>query len=274
MSMPKLILQIILVLIGIYVLICILLYFNQEKFIFHPTKVPKNFKYDFPHQFREIYFTAADSTQIHSLYFEVENPKGVVYYLHGNSGDLSGWGDVAGAHLDLGYNILMIDYRGFGKSGGKIHSEEHFYADAQLGYDFLKENFNEDQIVIIGYSIGTGTASYLASTNNPKFLILQSPYYNLVEMVKIKVPFVPTFILKYKFPNNEHILKTKCPVYIYHGDNDLVISYHNSIKLKEHLKQKDRYTTLENYGHNAVNENPEFLRQLKLILSSTEISNK
>ncbi|SMC60091.1 alpha/beta hydrolase [Moheibacter sediminis] len=264
--MPKLILQIILVLIGIYLLICILLYFNQEKFIFHPTKVPKDFKYDFPHPFKEIYFTASDSTKIHSLYFEVENPKGVVYYLHGNSGDLSGWGDVAGAYLDLGYNILMIDYRGFGKSEGQIHNEKHFYEDAQLGYDFLKASFDENQIIMVGYSVGTGTASHLASTNNPKLLILQSPYYNLTEIMKMRVPFTPTSLLKYKFENAQNISKTKCPVYIFHGDSDLVISYHNSIKLKEHLKEKDEYTTLENFGHNAVNEHPLFLSKLKLIL--------
>lgn len=264
--MPKLILQIILVLIGIYVLICILLYFNQEKFIFDPSKTSKNFKYNFDGNFTEIYFNAHDNTKIHSLYFEIENPKGVVYYLHGNSGDLSGWGDVASAYLDLDYNVLMIDYRGFGKSEGKIKNEKLFYEDAQLGYDFLKEKFSEDQIVIVGYSVGTGTASYLASTNHPKLLILQSPYYNLDYVTKTRFPFIPTFLLKYKFDNAQNISKTDCPVYIFHGDKDIVIFYENAVKLNEILKPKDHFIPLLDQGHNAMNEHPMYLEKLKELL--------
>lgn len=266
--MPKLIFQIILGCIAIYVLICILMYFNQEKFIFDPSKTHKDFKYDFAGNPTEIYFTAPDSTQIHSLYFEVENPKGVVYYLHGNSGDLSGWGDVAGAYLDLGYNVLMIDYRGFGKSEGKIHNEKHFYEDAQLGYDFLKEKFSEDKIVILGYSVGTGTASYLASTNNPKLLLLQSPYYNLEYVTRTRFPFLPKFLLKYKFDNARYIPQTKCPVYIFHGDQDIVIFYENAVKLNGILKPKDHFVTLPDQGHTAINENPMYLEKLKELLST------
>lgn len=265
--MPKLILQIILVFLGIYVLICLLMYFNQEKFIFHPSKVPKDYKYNFRTPFKEIYFTASDSTRIHSLYFETENPKGSVYYLHGNSGDLTGWGDVAGSYLDLGYNVLMIDYRGFGKSDGKIHNEKHFYEDAQLGYDFLKEKFDENQIVIVGYSIGTGAASYLASINHPKLLILQSPYYNLEYVTKSRFPFIPTFLLKYKFDNAQNIPKTSCPVYMFHGDRDIVIFYDNAVNLSKTLKPNDHFISLSDQGHNAMDENPEFLRRLKEILN-------
>lgn len=264
--MPKLILQIICVLIIIYVLICVLMYFNQEKFIFDPSKTPKDFKYDFAGNPTEIYFTAADSTQIHSLYFEVENPKGVVYYLHGNSGDLSGWGDVAAAYLDLDYNVLMIDYRGFGKSGGKIKNEKQFYQDAQLGYDFLKEKFTENKIVIVGYSVGTGTASYLASTNDPKLLILQSPYYNLEYVTQTRFPFLPKFLLKYKFDNAQNISNTKCPVYIFHGDKDVVIFYENALKLNKILKPKDHFIPLLEQGHNAMGEHPLYLEKLKELL--------
>lgn len=264
--MPKLILQIILALIGIYVLICVLLYLNQEKFIFDPSKIAKDYQFNYERPFKELYFTTSDSLKIHALYFETENPKGVVYYLHGNSGNLSGWGDIADVYLDLGYNILLIDYRGFGKSEGKIENQKHFYEDAQLGYNFLKENFNENQIIMIGYSVGTGTASHLASANNPKLLILQSPYFNLDEIMKIRVPFAPTFLLKYKFENNLYIPKTKCPVYIFHGEEDAVISYTNSLKLKEVLNEKDQFITLKNQGHNGINENPEYLKKLEVIL--------
>lgn len=265
--MHELMLKILLITIGIYIIICILLYLNQEKFIFDPSKISKDYKFKYQRPFKEVYFTASDNTKIHGLYFEAENPKGVVYYLHGNSGNLSEWGDIAGIYLDLGYNILLIDYRGFGKSDGRIENQKHFYEDAQLGYNFLKESYDENEIIMIGYSVGTGTASHLASANNPKLLILQSPYYNLDEIMKIRVPFAPTFLLKYKFENNLYIPKTKCPVYIFHGQEDYVITYKNSLKLKNILNEKDEFITLKNQGHNGINENPEYLKKLEKILN-------
>ncbi len=197
---------------------------------------------------------------------KLKTPKGVVYYLHGNSGNLSGWGDVADLYLDLGYNILIMDYRGFGKSEGKIQNEKQFYNDVQLGYNYLKEIFEENEIIVIGYSIGTGAASHLASTNHPKFLILQAPYYNLTEVMKTQIPFVPSFLLKYKFENNQNISKTKCPVYIFHGDEDKVLSYTQSKELKKALKKKDEYITLTGQGHNGVNKNYEFHEKLRTLL--------
>ena len=266
--MLKKIFKIVLIGLGIYLAALTLIYFNQEKFIFLPTKLEKNYTFLFENEFEEVYLETADKINLHSLYFKTQNPKGVIYYLHGNSGDLSGWGDVTGVYLDLGYDVFILDYRGFGKSEGKINSEKQFYDDVQLGYNYLKNKFKEDQIIVIGYSIGTGSASYLASKNSPKFLILQAPYYNLSEIGKNRMPFVPSFLLKYKFENNKNIQDIKCPVYIFHGDADRTIFYEDAVKLRDHLKSTDKYITLKGQGHNGVNENLEFISKLKEILNN------
>lgn len=248
-------------------MVCTILYFNQERFIFHPSTLSKNTKFKYTRSFEEVYFTATDDVKIHGLYFTVPNPKGAIYYLHGNSGNLGGWGEMADAYLDLGYNILMIDYRGFGKSEGKIKSEKQFYSDAQMGYDYLKKKFKENEIVIVGFSIGTGTASYLASTNHPKSLVLKAPYYSWTERNKEKIPYFPNFLLKYKFENHKHLMKTNCPVYIFHGDKDVILSYASSIKLKSHLKEGDEFITLKGQQHFGINKNLEFIKKLKEILN-------
>lgn len=251
--------------IGIYVLICCALYFNQESFIFHPTKLKTDFEYNYNRNFKEVNLTTDDSKKLNSLYFEVEKPKGVVYFLHGNAGNLENWGNIA-EYLDLGYNVFIIDYRGFGKSEGKIESETQFIKDAQLGYDFLKNKFTEPNIVVIGCSIGTGPASYLASVNNPKMVILQAPYTSIIDQMKVSMPFIPTFILKYKFENDKNIQKVKCPVFIFHGNDDSVISYHKSLELKKYLKERDEYITLENQGHIGINDNYDYQVKIKEIL--------
>lgn len=255
---------------GIYIVGLTLIYFNQEKFIFLPTKLASDHSFQFEHNFQEINLETADNKNLHSIYFKTTHPKpkGVIYYLHGNSGDISGWGDVSGVYLNLGYDVFILDYRGFGKSEGKIKNEKQFYEDAQLGYEFLKKKFDEGQIVVIGYSIGTGAASHLASENSPKMLILQAPYYNLTEMAKTRMPFVPSFLLKYKFDNQKQIENTKCPVYIFHGAEDKTISYEDAVKLKNYLKNPENYFRLQGQGHNGINENPEFIEKMKEILGS------
>lgn len=241
------------------------MYFNQESFIFHPLKINKETKYTYPNSFKEIDLKTSDGTTINNLYFETENPKGVVYFLHGNAGNLSTWGNVALLYLESGYNVFITDYRGFGKSDGTITDQTQLFSDAQLGYDFLKKDFKEDQIIVVGYSIGTGIASYLASTNNPKLLILQAPYYNLKTEMKSQFPFFPTFILKYPFENNLHLSKVKSPIFIFHGNNDYVITHENSLKLKAVLKEKDSVIILKNQDHIGINDNAEYKKLIKLL---------
>lgn len=73
----------------------------------------------------------------------------------------------------------MMDYRGYGKSEGSIKNEDELYSDVQEVYNYLKSFYNENKIIVLGYSIGTGPAAFLASKNHPKELILQAPYYSL-----------------------------------------------------------------------------------------------
>ena len=246
------------------------MYFNQESFIFHPLKINKEAKYTYSNSFKEINLKTPDNNTINNLYFETENPKGVVYFLHGNAGNLSTWGNIAPFYLDLGYNVFITDYRGFGKSEGSIENQTQLFSDAQLGYDFLKKEFKEDEIIVVGYSIGTGIASYLASTNNPQKLILQAPYFNLKNEMKSRFPFLPTFILKYPFENNLHISKVKSPIFIFHGDKDYVISHENSLKLQSLLKENDSVFILKNQDHVGINNNAEYHKNLIKILNDSK----
>ena len=100
----------------------------------------------------------------------------------------------------------------------------------------MKKQYKEENIIITGYSIGSGMATYLASKNNPKSLILQAPDYCLEDLATEKFPIVPNFAVKYKIPTFDFIKKVKAPIYIFHGDTDYVIPYENSLKLKTILK--------------------------------------
>lgn len=267
MSMKKQILKIIAILISIYMLMCGFLYFSQEKLIFFPQYLDKNYKFEFGQKLEELNIKATDGKLINGLLFKAENSKGLIFYLHGNAGNLSSWGEVAETYTDLHYDIYILDYRSYGKSEGEINNPDQLFQDNQTAYNELKKKYSEDKIVILGYSIGTGFASKLASTNKPKLLILQAPYYNLADMMKQQFPFIPTFILKYKFSTNEYLKDCKMPVVIFHGNSDEVIYYGSSLKLKEEFKQQDTLIILNGQRHNGMTDNEEYKNELTKILT-------
>ncbi len=251
---------------GLYIILCVGMYFFQEKLLFHPPKLDPAFKFTYENSFEELYIAAGDEKKLNGLLFKADSAKGLIFYLHGNGGALNTWGNAAKNYVKLGYDVFILDYRGFGKSEGEIYSEEQFYSDVQTAYNELKKKYNEKDIAIIGYSIGTSSAAMLASCNNPKILILQAPYYSMIDMMHHTYPFVPDFVLKYKFETFKFVEKCKMPVYIFHGDADETIYYGSSVRLKEHFKPSDKLFTLQGKGHRKMNEDETYLQELARVL--------
>lgn len=254
--------KIILGLVGGYLLLLTLMYFNQEKLIFHANPLPQDFVFKTEVPYEEIHLKTQDQTNLSGLLFRVPNPKGLIFYLHGNSGNAQGWSQIAPIYTALGYDLFLLDYRGFGKSTGEVVSQKQVYADAQLAYDYFKQKYSENHIIIAGYSIGTGIATWLAKENHPKKLMLQAPYYNLKEMTRYRFPFVPTFLLKYEFDNQEYIKNVSCEIAIYHGVDDKVIPVEQARLLRKNLKIDDIYTEIPNQGHGNFNQNLTFQKHL------------
>jgi pimeloyl-ACP methyl ester carboxylesterase len=250
----------------VYVSICILLYLFQEKLIFFPEKLDKNYQFQFNQPFREITINTHNHNLVNGLLFQVSAAKGLIFYLHGNAGSLSKWGAVASRYTELGYDIFILDYPGYGKSTGQINGENNLFEDIQDVYNEMKSYYPENKIIILGYSIGTGPAAKLASANHPRLLILQAPYYNLTDMMHHYYPVIPAFILKYKFETSEYVKHCNMPVVLFHGDADEVIYYESSVKLRKLLKNSDTLITLHEMTHNGITDNPEYINAIKHIL--------
>lgn len=120
--MKTLVITLILIALGLYILVCALLYAFQESIVFHPQKLSQEhgFQFNWPHE--EQYVTMKDGTVLNGLLFKADSSKGIILYLHGNGGSLDSWGWVARVYTDLHYDVFMLDYRGYGKSGGTISS--------------------------------------------------------------------------------------------------------------------------------------------------------
>jgi pimeloyl-ACP methyl ester carboxylesterase len=249
-----------------YIVVCVVLYFIQERLIFFPEKIAPAYRFQFDGPFEEMHFTTTDRIVLHGLLFKSEHSKGLIFYLHGNAGSLRSWGAIAKTYTDLHYDLFMLDYRGYGKSEGTISNETQFYNDVQQVYDSLQTKYSEKETVVLGYSIGTGAATKLASVNHPKLLILQAPYYSLTDLMRHTFPLLPAFMLKYHFPTHTFLKNCTMPVVIFHGDKDEVIYYGSSLTLKALFKPADTLVALHAQGHNGMSDNPAYCAALRSIL--------
>ena len=240
-------------LLGIYLMIGTALYFLQEKILFRPTVLNQTYVFKFSHPFEELFLKSDDGAVINAIHFKVENPKGVILYLHGNAGDLSRWGKITEYFVEKEYDLLVMDYRTYGKSTGAL-SEHALYSDAQLCYDYLKDRYIEDEITIYGRSLGTGIVTYIASANNPKQIVLETPYYSIVDVAKYRFPFFSVEqMLHYKIPANEFIQNVTCNIHIIHGTDDNVVPFESGEKLfKVSPQNLTSFTAIENGSHNNL----------------------
>jgi len=237
-----------------------------EQQLFPGSKLAKDFHFAFLGTFSELTVQTKDRYKLTGLLFKANPAKGLIFYLHGSNNALDTWGKIAPVYTNLGYDLFILDYRGYGKSESKVSSENQLYSDVQTVYDKLKLNYPESKIVVIGQSVGTGPAAMLAANNNPKELILQAPYYSLPDWIHNVAPDVDTSNMKYQFRTYEFLQKTKAPVIIFHGDADNAIYYGSSQKLSSFFKQGDKLFILKGEGHNDFTRNKDYLEKLKTVL--------
>jgi len=265
--MKKWLLRIGIILISLHILFCGLFYFLQERFIFFPSPLDKDYSFSFDQPFKEMNIRTEDGKILNGLLFKADSTKGVVFYLHGNAGALDSWGQIASVYTDLSYDAFFLDYRGFGKSEGSIDSQEQLLQDVQTAYDQIKKHYDEDKIVIIGFSIGTGPAAYLASENKPSKLILQAPYYSLTDVMQDFCMVIPSFIVRYKLETYKYLEKCEMPVIVFHGENDRTIRHNNSEKLSKILKENSNFISLPNVNHNGITNDETYRKKLAEILN-------
>jgi len=225
-----------------------------------------SFRSLFPGHYEEKFILTRDHIKLHGLLFKSSVAKGLVFYLHGSNGGVNVWGKIAPTYTGLGYDFFVLDYRGYGKSEGKNTDDQQLFNDVQDVYNYLIKSYSEDRMVIIGQSIGTGPAAWLAANNYPKKLILQAPYYSLTDWIQHLVPGIDTSFIRYKLNTFQYIQQTKVPITIFHGDADEAVYYSSSVKLKAFFKQGDELITLTGEGHNDFTKNKDYLRSLMLIL--------
>ncbi|MGB8193524.1 MAG: alpha/beta fold hydrolase [Chitinophagaceae bacterium] len=235
-----------------YAALLVVVYLVQEKFIFKPEKLKPGFIYKYDVPFRELFFDVEPGVQINGLHFFRPEPAGLILYFHGNTRSIKGWAKYARDFYRYNYDVVLVDYRGFGKSTGK-RSEDAMLNDMQFVYEQLKKQYPENHLILYGRSMGSGFATKLASDNSPRYLILDAPYYSFSKVVERFLPILPVrLVLRYHLRTDRWIRRVRCPVYIIHGTRDWLIPIRHSENLQKSNPDKITLIRIHGGGHNNL----------------------
>lgn len=247
----------------------IVLFYLQEKILFHPQVLDSNHVFSFDQKFEEVKipFSQSDTVSMIKFYPRDSVPRGVVLYFHGNKKNVEHYARFVPSFTRKGYEVWMPDYPGFGKSTGE-RTEQKLYTLAYEVQRMAAVTFVPGQVVIYGKSLGTAIAAYIASVKPCKLLILETPYYSIPSLFRSYAFMYPASVMSnYKLPTHEFLSDVRAPVAIFHGTGDWVVPYRSGVRLKKMLKPNDVFIKIPEGSHNNLSESPIYRQSLDSLLS-------
>ncbi|HLF18279.1 MAG TPA: alpha/beta hydrolase [Candidatus Omnitrophota bacterium] len=221
-------------LIGFGLLFVLYVRFLENRMLFVPAREvladPSRIGLDF----EDVMFTTHDGLRLNGWLIKAPRAQSTLIFCHGNAGNI---GDRLGKleiFHEIGVNVLIFDYRGYGKSEG-APTEAGIYADAIAVYDYLKgrTDINAEKIIAYGASLGGAVAIDLSTQRELAALIIDSSFTNGADMAKRIVPFVPSFIIGTKLDSLHKVGRIKTPKLFFHSPHDEIVPYALGRKLYE-----------------------------------------
>ncbi|HEY6510449.1 MAG TPA: alpha/beta fold hydrolase [Burkholderiaceae bacterium] len=237
---------------GVYGLLVGALWWGQERLLFIPARLPADHRFVFGADVHERSIDVPGA-RLSALHLRLPAARGVVFFLHGNAGNLQGWFDDLDFYRRANFDLFMIDYRGYGKSSGRIESEAQLHADVRAAWDVVAPEYAGRKRVLLGRSLGSGLVVPLALQVQPELTVLVSPYSSMRAMAAELYPWVPARLLRYPLATDETIARLRSPVLLVHGEHDELIAPHHSQTLKR-LFPKAQLHIVKGAGHNDLQQ--------------------
>jgi uncharacterized protein len=237
---------------ALYAAVLAALWFAQERLLFRPAALdaaaPLSSDADVHERWVEV-----PGARLSVLELRLPDPKGVVFYLHGNAGNLRSWFVNADFYRRAGFDLVMLDYRGYGKSTGRIESEAQLRGDVLAVWQQVAPRYQGRRVVLLGRSLGTGLAAALAAAVQPDLTVLVSPYSSMLDLAAQHYAWVPGAVLRYPLRTDQVIGRIDKPVLLLHGDRDELIPLAHSQTLQSR-SQRARLTVVPGAGHADVQD--------------------
>lgn len=226
-------------------------YWRQEALLFHPERLPAAHRFDLPGV--EEVRIEVDGATLSALHMKLPDPRGVVFYLHGNAGNLESWFVDIDRFRQAGFDLFMIDYRGYGKSTGAIRSEAGLRADVEAAWQSIAPRYRGLRVVVMGRSLGTALAAGLAAKIGPDLTILVSPFWSMEELQRMHYGYLPSWLLRYPLRTWLDVGRIEGPVLLIHGDRDELIPPDHSQRLAR-VARSAREIVIAGAAHNDLQD--------------------
>lgn len=244
--------SLIFILVAVWVLLSLLIYFFQPRFVYFPYSAIEATPKDAGLAYEEVILTTKDELKIHGWFLSQDNPRATLLFLHGNGGNISHRLEKLSIYNQLGLAVFIIDYRGYGLSEGKP-SEQGTYKDAEAAWNYLtkEKGIPENRIIIYGESLGGAVAAVLATGNQPGALILESTFTSVADMGKHYYPYLPVDLLaRIRYPTIDRISGITCPILIIHSPMDDIVPFEMGKKIYESANQPKDFLEIQG-DHNS-----------------------
>lgn len=261
----------------------ILFYFGARRFeravVFHPESYGEGARWKVPRGGEDVWFRGAGGERMHGWYVRGQGtgPKSLatVIYFHGNGGNVSAVGWLGEALSERGFDVLLFDYRGYGRSEGSVRDERSIYEDAEAAYDYIvrERNVRPEQVVLYGQSLGTTAAADLAARRPCGAVILESGLSSASDMASLILPWVPVWVHRYgqnHFESAKKLERVNAPVFVAHGGRDTTIPVEQGYKLYNAAREPKQLVIIQEAGHNDLiaRGGPEYLDALAGFIKS------
>lgn len=227
--------------------------------VFHPERYVEGEAWRLPAGGEEVWFEAADGTRLHGWFVRAraEQAHAALVFFHGNGGNINGLGWFGEAWAARGFDVLLFDYRGYGRSHGAATGERELYMDADAAYDYVvaRRGVAPQKVVLYGQSLGTTAATDVASRRPCAAVILESGLSSAEEMSALVLPGVPAFVRRLarnRFESTRKLAEVRCPVLVAHGERDEVIPVEQGRKLYAAAREPKQLIVLPAAGHNDM----------------------
>lgn len=203
--------------------------------------------------YEDVFFSTEDGVRLHGWFVPAAGARWTILWFHGNAGNISHRLDnLLQMHRRLQVNVLLFDYREYGRSQGTV-SEEGTYRDAKAAFQVLSQRPDIDPraIVLFGRSLGSAVAVELAQHVSCRALILESPFTSVADMAVTMLPFLPVArLLRARYDSLAKIAQLSVSLLVLHGDRDEVVPFAQGQKLFHAAREPKTFYTISGAGHN------------------------
>ena len=245
------------------------LYLVQPSMLFYPLPGLVETPAEWQLEYENVALSTQDGVNLHGWYIPAEGAREVVLFFHGNAGNISHRGASIGIFNRLGLDVLIVDYRGYGRSDGKP-GEQGLYQDARAAWRYLvdQRGFSPDQVIVFGRSLGAGVATQLAVEVQPGRLILESAFSNVRDMARHHMPVASRFTLvRYGFDSVQKIGRVDSHLLMLHSPEDEIVPIALGRKIFEAAREPKTFVQLRG-DHNTgfILSQPGYERALAAFL--------